>query len=308
VRKSFISLNQARQVLAGPRADQEAFILFQDSLPDADRNLSLGVRVRLRGLSWATAPRRNFVLLEYTLKNVGPDPLSPLLAGLFMDWDLPGEPGRNAAVWDAGRQMGYCYDVGAPRQYAGVRLLRGGEPLTYAINNGAPAGTPVYFRDGFSRAEKYLTLNSGTATPTAGLPTGADVSQVVGANVGTVAAGDSALVVFAVLAAGSLAELQAAADAAQVAYTQVLPVRATTATAGWHLFPNPTTGLIHLEVPAAFGAADVQVTDALGRLVLRRPVTGPAFNLSLQKLTPGVYTVRVTSRSGRMLSRLVLVQ
>ena len=312
-RQSFFSLSQARRLLNTPSsglAEQEARVLFQDSLPALDRNLSLGVRVRLRGLSWASAPRRDFIILEYTLKNIGPDPLNPLLAGLFLDWDLPGEASRNAAEWDAARQLGYCYDVGAPHQYAGVRLLRGGPPITYAINNNAPAGAAVRFADGFSRAEKYLTLSSGAAeaTRTAGLPAGADVSQVVGANLGAVAAGDSVTLVLAVLAAETLPQLQAAADAAQAAYAQVLPTQTTTLVAGFEVYPNPTTGSLHLEIPPSFGAKQVQLLDALGRVVLRRPVPQPAFELLLTGLPPGAYSVRVISAEGRALSRLVLLR
>ena len=313
-RESFFSLSQARRLLNSPSsglADQEAHVLFQDSLPALNRTRSLGVRVRLRGLSWASAPRRDFIVLEYTLKNIGPDSLKPLLAGLFMDWDLPGETSRNAAVWEAGRQLGYCYDVGAPRQYAGVRLLRGGPPIAYAVNNNAPAGNAVRLADGFSKAEKYLTLSSGAAeaTRTAGLPAGADVSQVIGANLGAVAAGDSATLVLAVLAAATLPELQAAADAAQAAYAQVLPTRrATAAAAGWQVYPNPTTGFLRLEIPSSFKATEVRVTDALGRRARQAPVSQPAFELPLTGLPPGAYTVQVVNNNGQTLSRLVLLR
>ena len=323
-RQSFFSLSQARRLLSGPvagpgapgpgaGASQEARVLFQDSLPalNPTPGRSLGVRVRLRGLSWAAAPRRDFVLLEYTLKNLSPDPLEPLLAGLFMDWDLPGDAGRNTAAWDAARQLGYCYDPGAPRQFAGVQLLRGGPPAAYAINNNAPAGAPVHFADGFSRAEKYLTLSSGTAAATtAGAPVGADVSQVVGANLGRVAAGDSVTVVFAVLAAGSLPELQAAADAARAAAAQLLPSRrAATNATGWRVFPNPTAGPLRLLTPTDFGATELRVTDALGREVRRQRLSGAtAFELELGNLPAGAYTVRMLGAQSRTLSRLVLLR
>lgn len=306
-RASFFSLSQARRTLNSPGpgsrlADQEARVIFQDSLPPlSGPSRSLGVRVRLRGQSWATAPRRDFVLLEYTLQNVSPDPLDPLLAGLFMDWDLPGEASRNAAVWDSVRQMGYCYDVGAPRQYAGVRWLRGGTPATYAFDNNAAAGAAVRLADGFSRAEKYLTLSSGTAraTRTAGLPAGADVSQVVGARLGRLAPGDSVTLVLAVLAANSLPALEAAADAAQTTEARLLPVRpATTTAGGGQLYPNPTAGPLHVVLPAGFGPAEAQVTDALGRLRRRFPVAGSTAELSLAGLPPGLYLVRVVGAGG----------
>ncbi len=312
-RESFFSLSQARQILNSPGAgsalaDQEARVFFQDSLPPLNPDRSLGVQVRLRGQSWTAAPRRDFVLLEYSIKNGSDGPLDPLLAGLFMDWDLPGDAGRNVAAWDSVRQLGYCHSVPAPRQFAGVRLLSGGAAVTYAIDHGAPAGAPVYFTDGFSRAEKYRTLSSGTtrATRTAGGPAGADVSQVVGASLGRLAAGNSATVVFAVLAASSLAELQAAADAAQAAYAQLLPARPAAPGVGWHVYPNPAAGRLQVEVPASFALREVQLINALGQLVLRQATDSRSVSLSVAGLAPGRYTLRAQGQAD-VLTRTVLL-
>ncbi|MDO7877760.1 S8/S53 family peptidase [Hymenobacter sp. ASUV-10] len=222
-RQSFFRLTQATHQQPGPRADQEMRAAFQDTVPPSAH--SVGVRVGQRGYAWARAGRRDFVLLEYSLKNLTADTLRPLYAGLFMDWDLPNadESGRNAADWDATRHLGYTYALLQSNSYAGVRLLRGGEPATYAINNAAGAGTPVRLADGFSLAEKFLTLSSGTAHSSVVLPSGADVSQVVGTQLTRLAPGDSTTIAFAVLAATSLGQLQQAADSAQAAYNALLP-------------------------------------------------------------------------------------
>lgn len=222
-RQSFFRLTQATHQQPGPRADQEMRAAFQDTVPPS--NHSLGVQVRQRGYSWSRLGRRDFVLLEYSLQNLTADTLRPLYAGLFMDWDLPNadESGRNAADWDATRNLGYTYALLQGNSYTGVRLLRGGEPTTYAINNAAAAGTPVRLADGFSLAEKFLTLSSGTSQSSLILPSGADVSQVVGTRLTRLAPGDSTTVAFAVLAAPSLPQLQQAADSAQAAYNALLP-------------------------------------------------------------------------------------
>ena len=316
-RQSFFSLRQATRQQPGPRADQEARIAFQDTVPVAgSRVRSVGVAVRQRAYAWATPGRRDFVVLEYSLKNLTADTLKPLYAGIFTDWDLPNPDGaaRNAADYDTTRALGYCYALGqptsaaVPAQYAGIRLLRGGTPAVYSINSSAPVGSPVRLADGFSLTEKFLTLSSGTARAqrSAGLPGGADVTQVVGTRLAKLAPGDSTTVAFAVLAAPTLAQLQAAADAATSTYATVLPARLASVTPGFNVYPNPTAGLLRVEVPAGFELTEVQVLNTLGQIVLRQPSRN-AFTLNLSALTAGLYTVRAQGLHG-VLTRTVVVQ
>ena len=190
-------------------ADQEARGTFRDSLPDPQRPRSVGVRVRQRGQSWAgPAARRGVILLDYSVVNLTADTLRPLYAGLFMDWDLPGEPGRNVARYDSVNRLGYCYDPLTPRVYAGVRVLGAGPAGVYSLDNASPAGAPIYLGDGFSPAEKYLAVSGGfgPAHRAAGTAPdgGTDVAQVLSTRVPRLAPGDSATVAFAVLAASSL--------------------------------------------------------------------------------------------------------
>ncbi|MDB5234501.1 MAG: hypothetical protein JWR44_1494 [Hymenobacter sp.] len=316
-RQSFFRVALATRQQPGPRADQEAHLAFQDTIPVAgSRVRSVGVAVRQRAYAWATAGRRDFVLLEYSLKNLTADTLKPLCAGLFMDWDLPTPDGgvHNAAVWDSTRALGYCYPLGlvaqpaVPAIFAGVRLLRGGTPAVYSLNNNAPAGAPVRLADGFSPAEKFLTVSSGTARAqrTAGLPNGADVSQVVGTQLAKLAPGDSITVTFAVLAAPSLAQLQAAADAAAQAYTTLLPVRTTSTAVGFHVYPNPTAGPLRVELPPNFGGASIWVTNALGQAVLRQAVSGNSASLNLTGVAPGLYVLHAQGPAGVLTRTFVI--
>jgi serine protease len=305
-RQSFFGLRQATRQQPGPRADQEARSAFQDSIPAAGAAArSVGVAVRQRAYAWATPGRRDFVVLEYSLKNITADTLKPLYAGLFADWDLPTPDGsaRNVATYDSARTLAYTYALGqlpppaapAPGAYAGLRLLRGGAPAVYSIDGAAPAGSPVRLADGFSPAEKFLTLSSGTARAqrTAGLPNGADVMQVLGTRLARLAPGDSATVAFAVLAAPTLAQLQTSADAAAQLYATVLPTRAAAARVGLSLYPNPTTSLLRLEVPADFGLREIQVRNALGQLVRQQAASGSTATINVEDLPPGLYLLRI---------------
>ena len=318
-RQSFFSLRTATRQQPGPRADQEAHLAFQDSIPAAGAAArSVGVAVRQRAYAWATPSRRDFVVLEYTLKNLTADTLKPLYAGLFADWDLPTPDGaaHNAATYDSLRTLAYSYALGqlpppatpAPGAYAGIRLLRGGTPAVYSVDGNAPAGSPVRLADGFSPAEKFRTLSSGTARAqrTAGLPNGSDVMQVLGTRLARLAPGDSATVAFAVLAAPTLAQLQASADAAAQLYATMLPTRAAAQLAGFSAYPNPTTGPLRVEVPTGFGLREIQVRNALGQLV-RRQAAGGTAAVNLAGLAPGLYLLRAQGMNS-VLSQTVEVR
>ena len=308
IRQSFFELMQVARVAPGPRADQEARGTFRDSLPDPQRPRSVGVRVRQRGQSWAApAARRNVILLDYSLLNLTADTLQPLYAGIFTDWDLPGTPGRNVARWDSANRVSYAYDPRDPRVFAGVQLLGSGLAGVYAIDNAAPAGAPIYFGDGFSPAEKFLALSGGfgPAHREVGADTaGTDVSQVVSTRLAYLAPGDSATVTFAVLAAPTLAELQAAAQAATAAHQQVLATARPAAPAGWHFYPNPAQNQLQVRMPASVGAATAQVFDSQGRLVGEAALPPGGGPVALVALPPGLYVVRVLGAAGSWTHRI----
>ncbi len=301
-RQSFYTLAQVRRLAPGPRADQEAYGVFRDSLPTAQQPRSVGVRIRQHGQSWAApAARRNVILLSYSLQNLTADTLKPLYAGLFTDWDLPGAPARNVARWDSVNRVGYCFDPVAPVVYTGIQVLGTGPAGVYSIDNQAPKSSPIYFGDGFSPAEKYLALSGGfgRAHREAGtLAAGTDVSQVVSTLLTRLAPGDSATIAFAVLAAPTLAELQTAAQAATATYQQVLAARPAAGPAAfWKLYPNPTNDRLQIELPTTLGAVMAQVFDNMGQQVLAAPLRAGGGELRLAGLAPGLYVVRIAGTS-----------
>ena len=302
----FFRLTQAELRRQPLRANQETRNLLQDSLPSATRNRTVGVQVRQCGYAWAQAPHRDYVVLEYQLRNMTPDTLRPLYAGLFMDWDVLPEYGRNVVAWDSVRHLSYAYDTSSPDVYVGLKWLRGGMATTYAIDVNAPAGSPVQLSNGFSNTEKYLTLSSNTRRSATGSPSGTDIAHVLGAALPRLAPTDSAVVAFAVLAAPTLARLQAAADAAQTRYNQLLPTRPASAVSNWQLYPNPATGQVRVELPASFGAGTVQLLNPLGQVVRQASLQRGAAALDTRGLPAGVYFVQVHGMAGQLTRRLVV--
>ncbi|TGE14182.1 S8 family peptidase [Hymenobacter elongatus] len=306
VNQDFYALSQITLSRQPLRATQEATGLLQDSLPSLKRTSTVGVRIRQRGYAWSTPADRNYAIVEYELQNLTPDTLKPLYAGLFMDWDILPEANRNAAAWDSARALGYVYDRGNPTVYTGVKLLQGGTPACYSINNNAGQGTPVRLADGFSNAEKFLTLSNKARQSTAGVTIGTDVSQVVGAALARLAPGDSVVVAFAVLGAPTLAALQAAADAAQARYNLVLPTRQATEQALWQVYPNPARSRLWVEVPAAVGSTQLRLFTHLGQLVLEQPFVGSRGQVDVRGLPAGMYLLQLTGPRG-VLSRRVVI-
>ncbi|MBC6988643.1 S8 family peptidase [Hymenobacter sp. BT491] len=304
--EDFYQLGQLTVQQPGARADQEAFGVFQDSLPALTKQRTVGVKIRQHAYAWSAAPNRDYVIVEYKLRNVTADTLRPLYAGLYMDWDMLPEPNRNAAAWDSVRAMGYAYDKGSPNFYAGVKLLQGGPATCYSLDNRAPAGSPVYLADGFSAAEKFATLSNGTRQRTVDPTNGTDVSQVVGTTLRALAPGDSATVGFAVLGANTLAQLQAAATAAQAKYNAVLPTRTATLAASWQVFPNPTTGQLRVELPSGFVGSNLLLLNSLGQVVQTDKIRASSATLDLRRYPAGVYVLQIRGPQTVLSRRIIL--
>ncbi|QQR88205.1 MAG: FG-GAP repeat protein [Flavobacteriales bacterium] len=88
--------------------------------------------------------------------------------------------------------------------------------------------------------------------------------------------------------------------------TTVLPITRSTSCASLGApYPNPTDGLVHLDLGVAFDAAKrVDVIDAQGRTVLEvlPPGLGTALTVNLSGLLPGTYTVRILAAAGTTIS------
>ncbi|SDY32142.1 S8 family peptidase [Hymenobacter psychrophilus] len=300
----FIAVAQVRRLpSASGAANQRAEGRMREAQLPAANPQAVGVALRQRATARTATPHQSYVLLEYQLTNLTADTLRPLHLGLFMDWDLPDDPAHNVAGWDAARRLGYAYNAPNQTIYAGVQHLAGGQPSVFSLDTSPAATGPVRLSDGFSRAEKWLTLSSSTTNASAGLPAGTDAAQVVGAVLPYLAPADSVMVAFAVLAAPSLAELQAAADAATAGYQQVPTATKAGILAGVRLYPNPTAGRVRLELPA--GPATVRVLSVLGQQLAAYNFQQPTASLDLSAYPAGLYLIRVQTTAGAATYRIL---
>jgi serine protease len=265
--------------------------------------------------AWNNDPYRKFIVLRYALKNSGISPRSNLYAGLFADWDIANYT-HNRCAEDAARKMGYAWsaDTGL---FGGVKVLSQTPFGHYAVDNDSSGLGGLNLTDGFSTAEKYLSMTTSRAQ--AGVfGQGKDVIDIVSTGPFTLAPGDSVIVAFAVLAGDSLASLQASADAAQVLYDSLLTaVREIPSGSAWGIvavFPNPARGDATLEVETdTYGPVRYAVTDLSGRTVATRdeaprPPGRHRVTLGVSSLSTGLYLVRMQSGTRNMTVRLSVIR
>jgi serine protease len=258
------------------------------------------------------------VIVQYTIKNTSASSLSSMYAGIFADWDIDAATfGSNRAAFDAVNKMGYVYYTGAAGKYAGIKLLTSTAPVVhYAADNLAGGAGGVDLSDGYSGAEKYLTMTTNRAN--AGVAgTGADVCDIVSTGPYTIAAGDSIKVAFALLAGDDLADLQTSAVNAQVMYDGL---GVTTAIASpsldnensMRVYPNPTNGQTFVDFTIAQSAAvDLRVFNMLGEeisVIASEQLQAGAhrFVYETASLSSGLYYYQLTVGNKKVVQKLIV--
>ncbi|MFA7327082.1 MAG: S8 family peptidase [Candidatus Kapaibacterium sp.] len=126
-------------------------------------SLALGIEVKSEAYLFNEDGLRNSILLRYILHNQNSFDMDSIYVGLFYDWDIS-EGGQNdVIVMDSVDRTGYAMivdDNDAP--VIGVHLHSDKTFNGYAIDNAAfQEEMGIY--DGFSEAEKQMTMTSGIA-------------------------------------------------------------------------------------------------------------------------------------------------
>jgi hypothetical protein len=76
-------------------------------------------------------------------------------------------------------------------------------------------------------------------------------------------------------------------------------------TAGVKVHPNPVTGVLFLDIPAAAGTCSVAISDLAGRMVRGLAECNGPVSCDVGSLAPGLYVVRITGKDFRQNYRLV---
>lgn len=310
----FQSVVSAHPVIPSVFSEFDVDGTFKDNLATS----ALPVTVHHKAFAWSTLGNRKYVIVQYTINNTSTSSLSSMYAGIFADWDIDAATfGSNRAAFDAANKMGYVFYTGAAGKYAGIKLLTSTAPVVhYAADNLAGGAGGADLSDGYSGAEKYLTMTTNRAN--AGVAgTGADVCDIVSTGPYTIAAGDSIKVAFALLAGDDLADLQSSAVNAQVMYdglgvtTDVASVILDNENS-MRVYPNPTNGQTFVDLTIAQSTAvDLRVFNMLGEeisVIASEQLQAGAhhFVYETASLSSGLYYYQLTVGNKKVVQKLIV--
>ncbi|HIA05907.1 MAG TPA: T9SS type A sorting domain-containing protein, partial [Flavobacteriales bacterium] len=200
---------------------------------DAGSGTPLGIDIAHKAFAWTETGHRKYVIVEYDITNNSGGTLSAIYAGLYADWDI-NDYAQNKGGTVQERRLGYIYDTQTDGVWAGMQVVStsGGFVHNAMFNNATddPGGTGVYPNTSYDTPDKYESLSTMSMT-SGGTGVGKDVCNVVSTGPFTLAAGESVIVAFAIMAGDDLTDITATADSAYIKYNGVpLPCTDLTAT------------------------------------------------------------------------------
>lgn len=266
----------------------------------------------------------DFVIVRYTISNIGPYALNGMCAAMLLDLDLAGggTGSDDMGSTDASRKMTYIYD--SSNTYVGLRTLDWNGALPVRNLTLIPNPTFVYPQQYIDDQDKIPFLVGGYATHSiADAPVANDYSALVSIGTFNLAPGTTRDVVFAIMGGTSLATLQQNSDRAQAVWSgsvttdvddTVMLVGTPTLLAN---APNPFADqtALRFALPGPSNAS-LSVVDAAGRLVRRFEVSSATGGLqsvswdgrdaSGRSVGSGIYFVKL-SAPGREESRPIVL-
>ncbi len=174
----------------------------QARFTDGEADHPMGISVLQRSYSKSSDPDREYVIVEYWIKNTTAGDFPEIYAGLAMDWDVGG--GDNLAGYDKTRQLAYMAEPGSSgdSHYYGVAVLTGNASGYAAWMRGDDDNSDSVM---FGRMIHFSNDQESSVS---------DWRTLVSAGPYAVPAGDSVRCVFAVLGGDNLDDLKASADMA----------------------------------------------------------------------------------------------
>ncbi len=252
-----------------------------------------------REMAWSQKPNDKFIIVEYKVKNTTATKLTGMHIGMFLDWDIVNSS-ANRLVWIDSLKMGVAMSSAAGDPMGAVKLLTHEATANFYGQSYSIPGDPQ--ENGFSIAEKYMTMSSGIVNDSVGFTgTGLDVQYTIAAGPYEIDSAAEATVAFAFIAGDTLVDLQASAKAAQIKYNQLALVSAVEGLVAsntmFKLSPNPANNSVTLKMnfPKS-NTGNIIIRDQLGRIVKQFNQQNWAAGahqqtINVSMFNPGVYFV-----------------
>ena len=193
--QDFTSTTKITKHTPGERSYSEITGNFINAADPSAASLSISYR----SLVWNISPYRDFVILEYKVKNTSSTALTNFHFGIFADWDVSPAGANDLASWDADTKLGYVHGAqSSSKPRAGIQVLSGTANYFAIDNDPSIAGNPFGIYDGFTDVEKFTSISNGLAKVDAGNPgMGGDVSHAVASGPYLINAGEEIIIAFA---------------------------------------------------------------------------------------------------------------
>ncbi|MCC6251834.1 MAG: S8 family peptidase [Bacteroidia bacterium] len=289
--------------------------IFNDS--NAPTSNKLGVTVKHRSFAWSSVGDRNYVIVQYNIKNTSNGVLNNLYAGIFTDWDI-NDYSANRSEQNPNFKLGYSYSTSNQGFYGGVKLLSNTPFNFYAVDNISGGGGGVNLYDGYSLSEKYQTLSTSRLhAGTNGL--GNDVINIVSTGPFNLAQNDSVIVAFALIGGEDLNDLETGAANAQIKYNSAFPeittlVQHYSSDANFAVWPNPAQNNINIQIALEQNEiVQIELYDVNSKLV--KLIDYGKYNaglhtisLSTENIQAGLYYCKVISQDKIYTHKISLIK
>jgi serine protease len=301
INNDFQSMQVVQRLIPSVQSEFDLFGKFNDAAAPTP----IPVQVTHKAFAWSTPGNDKFIIVEYNIKNSGVSSLSNVWAGIFADWDIQ-DYTLNKADENAALKMGYVYNTQPAGLWAGIKLLTATPFNHYAVDNVAGIGG-VNLSDGYDDSEKYTTLS--TPRPAAGVNGGGnDVIDIVSTGNFTLAAGDSVIVAFALIAGDDLNDINSSAVNAQIKYDELTGIDELVSTSGiLTAYPNPVNDVININT-AGNNIQSIQITDITGRVLVSEnilPVKSNILSYNVQHFPAGSYLIKLSTAKETLVSKFV---
>ncbi len=313
VSRSFLNQNDykilkgLRPVVPSAPADERWTSEFSDSLAGS---AMLGLSVKLDAMEWTSQNKSDFVILNYTLINNNSNSLTDIYSGIYLDWDIANSI-RNKTFFNSESRLSYSWYTGQTNLYAGVKLLTPVNGFHYAFDVTETGNGGINIYDGISNAELFeaLTTNRNEAGASAN---GNEIATLVSYGPLQIAAHDSVVLSYALLASNSLYNLDAGATEAQAIYDSLYisaPINYLQSNS-FFIFPNPSPGEFNLYIKSEKAMkSDFEIFNMLGETVLKKYLElhqGKNIIPVVTDFEKGIYLIHINSSEYASSIRLVI--
>jgi aminopeptidase N len=269
---------------------------IKTSYSDALHPTPKGIVIEQKTYSDPVFPNREFVIMDYKIRNKGNESLNTLWPALFMDLDI-GDYLSNYIKKDEQNKMIYQYNNGI---YIGIKLLsQGGEKINYTSITDAV--------DAFSENKKfdYIAgiLNQFQSEKKA------DWSSLLSNGPYKLPAGDSMNISFAVIGGTSEQNLKSNSEYAQNFYNTHLVNTKETEPEGtdYTVYPNPASDHINISLENN-SECHIELTDVLGKTIKHRSCNAQTKEIMINTadLNPGIYFIMIKNEEKTSVYKVVL--